>query len=43
MRILATDLLLWVIPNLVVLAMLVRAGEYGSPLDRPEQRFANVL
>ncbi len=38
MRILTTDLLLWVIPNLVLLAMLMRASEYGSPLDRPERR-----
>lgn len=40
MRGVLIGLLLWVVPNLIFFALLLRASGKGSSLDRPERRFA---
>jgi len=40
MRGMLIGLLLWVLPNLIFLALLLRANGNGSALDKPERRLA---
>jgi hypothetical protein len=43
MRGMLIGLLIWVLPNLIILALLLRANGNGSSLDRPERRLPRRL
>jgi len=43
MRTVLFYLLIWVIPNLVVLALMMKASEDGAPFDRLTRRFAQTM